>query len=31
MSNDPAHARLCADAFEAVWGQGIPHDEYKID
>lgn len=31
MSENPLHARLCADAFEAVWDLGIPHDEYKID
>jgi hypothetical protein len=31
ISEDPAHARLCAEAFEAVWALGIPHDEYKID
>ncbi|MDH6213798.1 DUF6879 family protein [Streptomyces pseudovenezuelae] len=30
ISEDPAAARLCADAFEAVWARAIPHDEYKI-
>ncbi|MFF9279495.1 DUF6879 family protein [Streptomyces griseosporeus] len=30
MSEDPAAARLCAQAFEAVWDRAIPHDEYKI-
>ncbi|MBT2509890.1 hypothetical protein J7I98_29315 [Streptomyces sp. ISL-98] len=30
MSEDPTEAKLCAEAFEAVWTRGIPHDEYKI-
>ncbi|MEU9149229.1 DUF6879 family protein [Streptomyces sp. NPDC048417] len=30
ISEDPAAARLCADAFEAVWTRAVPHDEYKI-
>jgi hypothetical protein len=30
ISEDPAAARLCAKAFEAVWDRAIPHDEYKI-
>ena len=30
MSDDPAAAKLCADAFEAVWDRAIPHDQYKI-
>ncbi|WP_432041397.1 DUF6879 family protein [Streptomyces cadmiisoli] len=30
ISEDPAAARLCADAFEEVWARAIPHDEYKI-
>jgi len=30
MSEDPAAAKLCAEAFEAVWDRGIPHDQYKI-
>ncbi|MEV6995758.1 DUF6879 family protein [Streptomyces sp. NPDC093228] len=30
ISENPAAARLCSDAFEAVWARGIPHDEYKI-
>ncbi|MGP4084190.1 DUF6879 family protein [Streptomyces sp. KR55] len=30
ISEDPAAAKLCADAFEAVWARAIPHDEYKI-
>ncbi|WP_329370136.1 DUF6879 family protein [Streptomyces sp. NBC_01483] len=30
LSEDPAAAKLCADAFETVWDRGIPHDNYKI-
>ncbi|MEU5980148.1 DUF6879 family protein [Streptomyces sp. NPDC047315] len=30
ISKDPATAALCADAFEAVWERGIPHDQYEI-
>ncbi|MFD4528154.1 DUF6879 family protein [Streptomyces sp. NPDC058470] len=30
ISEDPAAAKLCADAFEAVWDRGVPHDNYKI-
>lgn len=30
ISEDPAAAKLCADAFETVWDRGIPHDNYKI-
>ncbi|MEU3683790.1 DUF6879 family protein [Streptomyces sp. NPDC030592] len=30
ISEDPAAARLCAEAFETVWARAIPHDEYKI-
>lgn len=30
-SDDPATAKLCADAFEAVWARAIPHDQYEID
>lgn len=30
MSDDPAVARLCATAFEAVWDRAIPHEEYTI-
>jgi len=29
-SADPAAAKLCAEAFEAVWARGIPHEDYKI-
>ncbi|MFF1568909.1 DUF6879 family protein [Streptomyces sp. NPDC058293] len=30
ITDDPAAAKLCADAFEAVWERGVPHDEYEI-
>lgn len=30
ISEDPAAAKLCAEAFEAVWARAIPHDQYKI-
>ncbi|MFF2852910.1 DUF6879 family protein [Streptomyces sp. NPDC058001] len=30
VMEDPAAAKLCAEAFEAVWARGIPHDEYTI-
>jgi hypothetical protein len=30
ITDNPAAARLCADAFDAVWTRAIPHDEYKI-
>ena len=30
ISEDPAAAKLCADAFEAVWERGIPHETYTI-
>jgi len=26
----PAVAKLCGDAFEAVWERAIPHDEYTV-
>jgi len=26
--NDPAVAKLCATAFEAVWERAVPHEEY---
>ena len=28
--SEPAVAKLCADAFEAVWERAVPHEEYKI-
>ncbi|MER5183286.1 DUF6879 family protein [Streptomyces sp. NPDC002896] len=30
ISEDPATAKLCADAFEAVWARAVPHEDYKI-
>lgn len=30
LTTDPAVAKLCAGAFEAVWERGIPHDQYEI-
>ena len=30
MSEDPAAAKLCAEAFEAVWARAVPHDNFKI-
>ncbi|HZH27291.1 MAG TPA: hypothetical protein VEY95_08920 [Azospirillaceae bacterium] len=30
ISEDPAAAKLCAEAFEEVWSRATPHDQYKI-
>jgi hypothetical protein len=30
ISDDPAAAKLCAQAFESVWERAVPHDEYEI-
>lgn len=30
VTDDPAAAKLCAEAFEAVWSRAIPHDQYEI-
>ncbi|MGW1379500.1 DUF6879 family protein [Streptomyces sp. NPDC002446] len=30
ITDDPSAAKLCADAFEAVWSRAIPHDRYEI-
>jgi len=30
ISEDPAAAKLCAEAFEAVWARAVPHADYKI-
>uniref|UniRef100_A0AAU2JK79 DUF6879 domain-containing protein n=1 Tax=Streptomyces sp. NBC_00049 TaxID=2903617 RepID=A0AAU2JK79_9ACTN len=30
MREEPAVAKLCADAFEAVWERGIPHAKYTV-
>jgi hypothetical protein len=29
LTDDPAIARACAGAFEAVWERAVPHDEYR--
>ncbi|MFF7360772.1 DUF6879 family protein [Streptomyces sp. NPDC008125] len=29
-SDDPASAKLCGDAFEAVWERAVPHDQYTL-
>jgi hypothetical protein len=31
ISEDPAAAKLCADAFEAVWARALPHADYEIN
>jgi hypothetical protein len=28
--SDPVVAKLCADAFEAVWERAIPHEQYAV-
>ncbi|MFG2176332.1 DUF6879 family protein [Streptomyces niveus] len=30
ITDDPAAAKLCATAFEAVWDRATPHDQYEI-
>ncbi|MFI1524654.1 DUF6879 family protein [Kitasatospora cineracea] len=30
MCEDAAVAKLCADAFEAVWERAVPHEQYSI-
>jgi hypothetical protein len=30
VTDDPAAAKLCASAFEAVWSRAVPHDAYEI-
>ncbi|MFG2332184.1 DUF6879 family protein [Streptomyces sp. NPDC048604] len=30
LSDDPAAAKLCAQAFEAVWARATPHEQYEI-
>ena len=30
ISDDPAAAKLCAGAFDAVWSHAIPHDQFQI-
>ncbi|MFE4688155.1 DUF6879 family protein [Streptomyces sp. NPDC056721] len=31
VSEDPAEAKLCTEAFETVWDLAIPHDQYEIN
>jgi hypothetical protein len=31
ITEDEAAAKLCAEAFEAVWARAIPHDQYQIN
>ncbi|GAA1122230.1 DUF6879 family protein [Nocardiopsis composta] len=30
VREEPALAKLCADAFEAVWERAVPHEEYQV-
>ncbi|MEU3710272.1 DUF6879 family protein [Streptomyces catenulae] len=30
LNEDPAVAKMCADAFELVWERGIPHEEFTV-
>jgi hypothetical protein len=30
ISEDSAAVKLCAEAFQAVWERGVPHENYKI-
>ncbi|MEU2558311.1 DUF6879 family protein [Streptomyces longispororuber] len=30
ISDDERAAKLCSDAFEAVWARAVPHDQYEI-
>ncbi|WP_224280585.1 DUF6879 family protein [Streptomyces sp. LS1784] len=30
MCEDPVVAKLCADAFEAVWERAVPHEQYTV-
>ncbi|MFB7502856.1 DUF6879 family protein [Streptomyces broussonetiae] len=30
LSTDPQELKRCAEAFEAVWGLGIPHGDYQL-
>ncbi|MEV6173555.1 DUF6879 family protein [Streptomyces sp. NPDC051954] len=31
ISEDPAAAKLCAEAFETVWARAVPHADYEIN
>lgn len=30
LSEDPAAAKLCSEAFEAVWARAVPHEQFEI-
>ncbi|MGW3730750.1 DUF6879 family protein [Streptomyces sp. NPDC000851] len=30
ISDDPSAAKLCSEAFDAVWARAVPHDQYEI-
>lgn len=30
ITNAPVSAKLCSEAFEAVWSRAVPHDQYEI-
>ncbi|SBT89363.1 hypothetical protein GA0115233_100910 [Streptomyces sp. DI166] len=30
ITDDPAAAQLCTEAFEAVWARAVPHEQYEI-
>ncbi|MEV0638446.1 DUF6879 family protein [Streptomyces sp. NPDC050619] len=30
ISDAPSAAKLCSEAFEAVWARAVPHDQYEI-
>lgn len=30
VTHNPTAAKLCAEAFEAVWAQATPHDHYQV-
>ena len=30
VTDDPAVAKLCGSAFEAVWERGVPHERYHV-
>jgi hypothetical protein len=31
LTTDPAVAKTCADAFDAVWERATPHEDFRID
>lgn len=30
LSDDPATAKLCGTAFDAVWERAVPHEKYRV-